>query len=68
MMDSWSITGTTWSPRCTASFNNIADTTVDRFIEACSLVLSPTGFISVRIANRVVKCGVSLPKTIYISI
>ena len=48
MMDSWSITGTTWSPRCTASFNNIADTTVDRFIEACTLVLFTTGSITVR--------------------
>jgi len=53
------------TPRCTASFQN-SDTTLDRFIDACTLTLTSTGSISVRIGNRVVKCGTSLPKTIYI--
>jgi hypothetical protein len=55
------------TPRCIASFLN-SDSTLDRFIDACTLTLTYSGLISVRIGNRVVKCGTSLPKTIYIYI
>ena len=66
----WLVGGqaTSWTPRCTATFNNTADPTVDRFIEACTLVLTTTGTITVRLGNRVVKCGQALPKSIFINI
>jgi len=57
--------GTSMTPRCTASFQN-SDATLDRFIDACTLTLTSTGSITVRIGNRVVKCGTALPKTIYV--
>ena len=61
------LVGTNMFPRCTVSFN-ISDPLLDRFIENCSLNLSTDGYIKIRIGNRVVKCGISLPKYIFISI